>query len=73
MKRSEMVKIIASEIYRGFIYGKTIIDDESIQLADALLSVLEYKGMLPPLREKMENGRFVSFSSALYPQWEDEE
>jgi len=66
MKRSEVVDIIAEYLKN---YQNCGNEKEE---ADNLLVTLESLGMLPPLIEKMEDGRFVGSSSALYPEWEEE-
>jgi hypothetical protein len=60
MKRSELVDLITIEF--------NLADG----MADEILALIESRGMMPPLIEKMENGRFVGSSSALYPEWENE-
>lgn len=60
MKRSEMVDLITTEF--------NLVDG----MADEILALIESKGMLPPLAEKIENGRYVGSSSVLYPEWEKE-
>jgi len=75
MKRSEILDLIANQL--DFLNGKFAgyrvdFNTKEIQNADVILTTLEHAGMLPPLREKIENDRFVGFSSTLYPEWEQE-
>ena len=60
MKRSEMVDLITVEF--------NLADG----MADEILALIESKGMMPPWREKIENGRFVGTSNVNHPSWEEE-
>jgi hypothetical protein len=60
MKRSEMVELIQNEF--NLVEG----------MAEEILALLEKNGMMAPLREKIENGRFVGTSNVNHPSWEEE-
>jgi len=60
MKRSELVDLITIEF--NLVEG----------MADEILALIESRGMMPPLREKIENGRFVGYSNVQDPSWDNE-
>ena len=61
MKRSELVNLITMEF--------NLVDG----MADEILKLVENAGMLAPLREKVENERFVGYSTVQHPSWEEED
>lgn len=60
MKRSELVDLITVEF--------NLVDG----MAEEIVNLVIKLGMLPPLREKIENDRFVGFSTVQHPSWEQE-
>lgn len=74
MKRSDVLLLIANQI--DFINGtfcgfKKDFSKEDLGNADVILTTLEHAGMLPPLRDKMVDGKFVGYSNMQVPEWED--
>ncbi len=74
MKRSEMLKIIEDtlEEITGVDpeTGDTLYPPHEY-ISYCILKDIEEAGMLPPLREKIENDRFVGYSTTLHPSWEE--
>jgi hypothetical protein len=67
MKRSEMLVIL-----KNFLSQDFNIDLDYAHNATNILLIMEVAGMLPPLRDKIVDGKFVGYSNMQVPEWDEE-